>query len=43
MGDLNYRIAKLPEYEVKHSLENNDIDLLLNFDQVNIFFKEKTI
>ena len=34
MGDLNYRIETLPESEVKTMLENNDMQLLLNFDQV---------
>ncbi|CAG8520737.1 10374_t:CDS:10 [Paraglomus brasilianum] len=36
MGDLNYRIETLPESEVKTMLENNDMQLLLNFDQLNM-------
>ncbi|CAG8602320.1 2030_t:CDS:10 [Paraglomus occultum] len=36
MGDLNYRIETLPESEVKSMLENDEMQLLLNFDQLNI-------
>lgn len=34
MGDLNYRIEKIPELEVKSMLENNEMEILLNYDQV---------
>nr|CAG8463745.1 2165_t:CDS:2 [Entrophospora candida] len=42
MVDLNYRIAKLPEYEVKNCLENDEIDLLLNFDQLTTQRRNKS-
>ncbi|CAB4412155.1 unnamed protein product [Rhizophagus irregularis] len=35
MGDLNYRIEKIPELEVKSMLENNEMEILLNYDQLN--------
>ncbi|CAG8749718.1 27598_t:CDS:2 [Dentiscutata erythropus] len=41
MGDLNYRIDTLPESAVKSLLEKGDMELLLNFDQLNIQRKNK--
>ncbi|RIA92638.1 Endonuclease/exonuclease/phosphatase [Glomus cerebriforme] len=35
MGDLNYRIDNIPESEIKSMLENNKMELLLDFDQLN--------
>ncbi|CAG8748871.1 8823_t:CDS:2, partial [Acaulospora morrowiae] len=36
LGDLNYRIDALPEYKVKEMVDNNELEDLLHFDQLNI-------
>ncbi|KAG9291950.1 hypothetical protein G9A89_004888 [Geosiphon pyriformis] len=41
MGDLNYRIEALPEYEIKDLWSKKEIDVLLKFDQLGIQRKNK--
>ncbi|CAG8510752.1 16102_t:CDS:2, partial [Acaulospora colombiana] len=35
MRDLNYRVDALPEYKVRELVDDNELELLLNFDQVH--------
>ncbi|CAG8454959.1 3089_t:CDS:10 [Ambispora leptoticha] len=41
MGDLNYRIDALPLEEIKELWDNKELDVLLQFDQLNIQRRNK--